>query len=527
MAPAVSMRGVLALAALAGVLGAAWLGWRVGRDTLEVERLRFEKAAVAHLGLLRIHLHGRESLARAVAATFPPPPEPDGAALAGLDPRFLRMLPDITSFVWVPKVPAGGVPAAMEALRRADQPAPALLGLGPAPLADQSPPRPAFPVLDILPRTEANRRSLGLDLAVLPVPRAALAEAERRADVTATAPLELVQLPGESALVLYAPVMTRGEAPRVAGFLGFSWRHARLLEAAAAPGAALPVTVALRDGATLLFRDGPAEGPPPLRQEISFAGRDWTAEYWPDTPPERIALWRGASVAAVAALLILSAVGLAAWMGVATRRLEAALAGRDAAEERLRIVVSELNHRAKNMLAMVQAVVARSFAEDADPARLRAALEARLHALSAATALLARAEWRGVRLGEVLAESGLPHAERVALDGPDLLLQPGAAQGVVMLVHELWTNAAKHGALSVPGGRVALGVRAEAGEFRLDWTERGGPPPRLDGAPGFGRQLLERLVPRALGGSATLDAAPDGLRYALRAPAAAVLAPEG
>ncbi len=160
----------------------------------------------------------------------------------------------------------------------------------------------------------------------------------------------------------------------------------------------------------------------------------------------------------------------------------------------------------------------------ATPEELAERAAERLRAMARATALLRDAEWQGVRLGRVLDGSGLPFADRVSREGPDAALAPGPAQSVVLLLHELWTNAAKHGALSVPAGRVRLSVAVEAGRFRLEWREEGGPPAELGDRRGFGRVLIEELVPRQLGGEARLEGGPGGLRYALDAPAAEVLA---
>ncbi|MBX9698592.1 MAG: hypothetical protein K2X74_04095, partial [Acetobacteraceae bacterium] len=156
---------LLALAALAGLGFCAWLGHRTYRDTLEVERLHFEAVATGQLETLRDHLAARETVARVVAASFVPPPGRIApGALSAVDPRILGFVPDVTSFVWVPRVEPSEVPRVLEALAASGIAEPAILGPGRAPLAALPADRTLFPVLDALPNSPENRSSLGLDL---------------------------------------------------------------------------------------------------------------------------------------------------------------------------------------------------------------------------------------------------------------------------------------------------------------------------------------------------------------------------
>ncbi|MGG5820999.1 HWE histidine kinase domain-containing protein [Falsiroseomonas sp. HW251] len=179
---------------------------------------------------------------------------------------------------------------------------------------------------------------------------------------------------------------------------------------------------------------------------------------------------------------------------------------RKAADDRQQLLMREVDHRAKNALAVVQAAL-RLTPKDDMPSYARA-VEGRVNALARAHGLLAENRWssadlRSLARGELeaflLAGTARPGARgpAVELDGPDLRLRPEAAQAFSMVLHELATNATKHGALSVRDGRVRLAWRvdAEAGVVRLDWTERGGPP--IAGPPvrrGFGTRVLERTV---------------------------------
>jgi two-component sensor histidine kinase len=261
--------------------------------------------------------------------------------------------------------------------------------------------------------------------------------------------------------------------------------------------------------------------------------------------PFRVALWQvvpiGATITViglVSALLIgrrlgrtigvLSALGrgeAAADTGfreveevAATLRREARQ--RRVAEEHQAVLVAELNHRVKNMLASVQSVADQTLrSSGTDPHRFSEDFRGRLRSLARAHDLLTQVGWVEAELDEVLRVALAPwqNAEgQIRLEGGGrFVVSPRQAQALVMALHELATNAAKYGALSVPGGYIRL--RREAapdGRVEILWREIGGP--RIAGPPqrrGFGTRLLERGLPTDLGQAPTitLDFAPDGL----------------
>jgi len=206
------------------------------------------------------------------------------------------------------------------------------------------------------------------------------------------------------------------------------------------------------------------------------------------------------------------------------------------AEEHQRLLLGELNHRVKNTLSVVQSVAAQTRRSARSPTDFAEAFEGRLLALSRAHDLLTRGAWQGASLAEVVRLTLAPHllserAEgRVVISGPELRLAPGAAVSLNLVFHELATNAAKYGALSVPTGRVTVAWRLEqpapADGRQLEiidilWRERGGPlvePPRRRG---FGSRLIEQGAAHDLGGEVFLDFAPAGVEYRLRLPLSA------
>ena len=203
------------------------------------------------------------------------------------------------------------------------------------------------------------------------------------------------------------------------------------------------------------------------------------------------------------------------------------------AEERQMLLAREVDHRAKNALAVVQSIVA--LTRDTDPERFRAAVTGRIAALARAHTLLARDGWDAAGLRELLEQEVAPYRgeadapERVTLDGPDVALAAGAAQPLAMALHELATNAAKYGALSRPGGFVALTWElAEDGGLVLRWSETGGPPLAEPPARrGFGSSVIRNTVERQLGGHCRFDWRPEGLACTLDLPATQLRAAGG
>ena len=194
---------------------------------------------------------------------------------------------------------------------------------------------------------------------------------------------------------------------------------------------------------------------------------------------------------------------------------------RQAAENQA-LLMREVDHRAKNVLAVVQAIL--HLTPRDTPERYAKALEGRIASLARAHTLLARGKWTGVDLRQLAADE-LNHYthdgnERVCLDGPDVMLEPGSVQPLGMILHELATNAAKYGAFSSPAGRASLSwwFVAATGELELRWIETGGPSVPPPSRRGFGSTLIETNARRQLKGELLMDWQPTGLRCSIRLP---------
>jgi two-component system CheB/CheR fusion protein len=191
------------------------------------------------------------------------------------------------------------------------------------------------------------------------------------------------------------------------------------------------------------------------------------------------------------------------------------------AEEHQKILIAELNHRVKNMLAVVISLVNQMARRASSPEAFQTALIGRLHSMSRAFELLSRENWTEASLGELVRQELAPFdLKRIAVKGPDINLKPRQSFSVGMLVHELATNAAKYGALSVSSGRIEIewSKTESEGQFNLFWRERDGPKITKSTQRGFGLTLVEREVQYNLRGKAEIDFEPDGLAVALEIP---------
>jgi len=198
---------------------------------------------------------------------------------------------------------------------------------------------------------------------------------------------------------------------------------------------------------------------------------------------------------------------------------------RKAAEQRARLLIDELNHRVKNTLATVQSLATQTARTAPNPASFRESFEGRLIALAKAHDQLTMHHWESADLRGLLSAAFAPYrggTERVIMRGEDVLLQPRAVLTLAMAFHELITNAAKYGALSVPTGRVEMHWHVapcpQGLRLRIFWRERGGPPVAEPAQRGFGSRLIEGGVEAELGGHARLSFAPQGLRCEMELP---------
>jgi len=203
-------------------------------------------------------------------------------------------------------------------------------------------------------------------------------------------------------------------------------------------------------------------------------------------------------------------------------RLSNEVQSRIAVEQRLSSVIRELNHRVKNMLAVIQSIVVRSLRSGTIVDEARELVAGRLHAMSHAVSLLTETEWQGISLRDLFSSQVLPVTSRIAVEGPDVVIGARAAQALALLLYELAANANKYGALSTPMGGVAVRWSVDGGgkeaRFHFRWEETGGAPPADPQYSGFGHIVLDRVAPDAIRGVAKRFYGANGFVYELEAP---------
>ena len=197
-------------------------------------------------------------------------------------------------------------------------------------------------------------------------------------------------------------------------------------------------------------------------------------------------------------------------------------------EAHLLLLMRELTHRSKNLLAVIQAMARQTARHAGSTGGFLDQFSARLQALAASHDLLVRESWHGVSLRELIqsqlaAFKGSDEA-KVAVDGAPVALKPEAAQTLGLALHELAVNAAKFGALSVPNGRVTITWAIRENTIEFEWCEQNGPTVKMRRKRGFGSMVIERNLASALDATVNLKFDPDGLRCYIVIPASQILA---
>jgi two-component sensor histidine kinase len=193
--------------------------------------------------------------------------------------------------------------------------------------------------------------------------------------------------------------------------------------------------------------------------------------------------------------------------------------------EHIHLRMSEISHRVRNMLSLVEAIARQTAAKN--PEDFIERFSERIQALSANQNLLIRNEWNGVGIEDLVCAQLALFADligsRIAVYGPKLRLKAASAQAIGLALHELATNAGKYGSLSTESGRVDVSWRIANDTFTMSWTERGGPPVSVPQRRGFGTTVMQAMTERSVDGAIDLDYAPSGLTWRLACPAANAL----
>ncbi|MFN4113642.1 MAG: CHASE domain-containing protein [Sphingomonadaceae bacterium] len=385
------------------------------------------------------------------------------------------------------------------------------------------------PVTYLHPNTERNQRAIGYDMYSESVRRAAMDEAERSVRPTASGRVVLVQEGRSDApgFLLYMPVFEGlGSSRQLRGFIYSPFNAADFLSSSVQLTPEYNHALRLYDGApsddSLLAELGKSQADGlSVLQSVNFANRPMILELEGE---------RGSGLSRLSVLTLAFGL-LVAGLLLALIRLLTRQANEDrAALEWLReqdsirdSLTRELNHRVKNTLANVLSIIAltRHRAERIDD--FADALDGRVRALSATHDLLTMSKWGTTPLRDVVEAELAPYLDQsewvVELNGPPVQLAPNDALSFGLAIHELGTNAARFGALSVVGGIVTLEWDMVADKLvRVVWQERGGPQVSGTRPRGFGLHLIERIVAHELGQPVEIEFLPEGVRCELLVP---------
>ncbi|MFC0588599.1 CHASE domain-containing protein [Novosphingobium aquiterrae] len=384
------------------------------------------------------------------------------------------------------------------------------------------------------PQTADNRRVLGFDMASEAVRRDAIERAIETGRAAVSGKVQLMQDEQRSpsaGILIFVPVFERAPDGRIqrSALKGLAYTPLRVqqfLEAISPGFDRAGAGVALYDGPALPQNRMASTGPvnsdhSVMERRVAFGDRTWTLTVTASQAPGLTLASMVALVAGVAVSLLLLALTMVIITRAADdRRVLESLAAQEAIRTSL---TRELNHRVKNTLANVLSIVALTRRRSSNLEEFADSLSGRLRALSATHDLLSQRNWTDAPVGEVVRAELAPYLEpedhQTDISGPEIALGPNDALSLGLALHELATNAAKYGALSVPGGHVSVTwSRMEEGLCKVEWKESGGPPVQTPGRRGFGMDLIQKIVSHELRAPVELTFDPGGVRCVLTVP---------
>jgi two-component sensor histidine kinase len=534
----------ISLVAAVGILVSAAVGIRFYRQEIATEQSLLERSVNAHADLVQERLNEREALARMAAAMFVAPTAAGQDPLELLRAPFRSLRADPVAVEWIARVQGSEVDQALQALAGNGMNPPRFLGPNFKPLDPQLAGDPIYPIIDVEPRTPENLKLLGYDISSDPQLKGAIAAAANATSPFVSDPYPLRQSPQHLGVALLEPVFRSPDRASLTGFVAFVYRLDQLL---AYIGDPYPLVVTFADPGSAdghpLFSIAPQGALHPgisrdpvhdsnaRTRTLQFANRQWTVYYQPTRDLGYRALLFGANAAAIGLALTSMIVGLFGYVVHNNVRLSREVQSRIAVEQRLNLVIRELNHRVKNMLAVIQSIVLRSLRSGTIVDEARELVAGRLQAMSHAVSLLTETEWQGINLRDLFSSQVMPVMTRISIDGPDVLIGARAAQALSLMLFELSVNAATHGALATPEGAVKVRWWVEGegddAQFRFRWEEAGGAPPADPQYSGFGYVVLDRVAPEAVRGVVKRSHGATGFVYELQAPLAGLVGKGG
>jgi two-component sensor histidine kinase len=522
---------IIGFIALIGVLLSGLAGYRVHEQELTVDRIAMARAIDVHASLVQDRLTERELLARVSSGLFHAPSLIKANMLQPLRASIYAFKTDFVVAGWIARLRPDELDAAGAELLSAGFPNPRVRSFDDAPLDKRALAAPVDVLMDVEPRKQETMVFAGRSLDQQPILGAMLTQALSEGTPVASDPVPLLRPDGPIGLVLAAPVLQQGDAAP-AGFVTFSYELAPLM---LTNDDLSLFSVILKDPrgddgeliaddrGIVTSRPAGRQGPtPPVTRTVTFGGRDWTLGYYAKTNAAMRAQQTATIVAAIGLALTAIVCGLFGYVAYNNLRLSREIQVRIGFERRLTAVIDELNHRVKNILAVIQSIVTRTLRHGSDIDVARELLIGRIHAMSNVVSLLSESQWQGVKLKGLFEARAIPHAERIAVSGPDITVSARAAQSLSLLFFELASHSDE--GLSLVGKHPHIVAHWEVnGEdpdiiFHFRWEEFNTSAATRREDSDFGVILLDRVAPEALGGTSKRYFTDVSYVYELTAP---------
>jgi two-component sensor histidine kinase len=504
---------IIGFIALVGTLLSGLAAYRVHQQELTVDGIALARAIDVHASLVQDRLTERELLARVASGLFHAPSVIKADMLRPLRASIYAFKTDFVVAGWIARLKPDELEAARAELSSAGFSNPTIRDFDDHPLDASALDRPIDVLMDVEPRNAETMAFPGRSLDQQPILAAMLAQAMAGGKPAASDPVPLLRLDGPIGLVLAAPVVQEGEA-QPAGFVAFSYELAPLMLAnddlsLFSVGLKDPRQsdgeLIANDQGVVTSRTATPRGPTPsMTRTVTFGGRDWSLVYYAKTNAVKRARQAATIVATIGLALTAIVGGLFGFVAYNNLRLSREIQVRIGFERRLTAVIDELNHRVKNILAVIQSIVTRTLRHGSDIDVARELLIGRIHAMSNVVSLLSESQWQGVKLKGLFEARAIPHAERIAVSGPDIAVSARAAQSLSLLFFELASHSDE--GLSLVGKHPHIVAHWEVnGEdndtiFHFRWEEFNTSAATRREDTDFGVILLDRVAPEALGG---------------------------
>jgi two-component sensor histidine kinase len=504
---------IIGFFALIGVLISGAAAYRVHDQELALDRIALARAIDIHASLVQDRLTERELLARVASGLFRAPSVMKANMLQPLRSSIYAFKTDFVVASWIARLKPDELPAARTELADAGFSNPTIRDFDDKPLDVQSLGNSLDVLMDLEPR---NADTIGFPGRVLnnqPILGPSFVEAIAEGRPVASDPVRLLRDDGPIGLVLVAPVQQEGDA-QPAGFVTFSYELAPLMltnddlslfSVVLKDPRSLTGELVANDQGVVTTRTAQQPGPlPSVTRTVTFGGRDWSLGYYAKINSVMRAEQMAAVVAAIGLALTSIVCGMFGYVAYNNLRLRREIEVRIGFERRLTAVIDELNHRVKNILAVIQSIVTRTLRHGSDIDVARELLIGRIHAMSNVVSLLSESQWQGVKLKGLFEARAIPHADRIAISGPDIAVSARAAQSLSLLFFELASHSDE--GLSLVGKHPHIvahwEVTGEAPDatFNFRWEEFNTSAATRRADSDFGVILLDRVAPEALGG---------------------------